>query len=223
MIIAIDGPAGAGKSSIARELAKKLGIKYFDSGAVYRTLTYWVINVLGVSPNGNLTPFINKLNSANISVFWEEDGMMKVKLFSEDFSHLIRNSRVTANIKYIAENSEFREYVNNMIKETASSVSVVVDGRDIGTIVFPNADCKFYLDASLEVRASRRAKEIDIDIGSFEFVDLVTQISNRDEKDKTRKIAPLLMASDAVYVDTTNLSFNNVLKKLLRHIEVERK
>ena len=213
MIVAIDGPAGAGKSTVAKALAKQLGFQYFDSGAVYRALTYWALELLQLDLQKGLEPLIAKLGDGNLKVYWAQNSML-VELEGKDLSEAIRDPRITGSVGAIANNPACRSFVNRMMRDEAKKTSLVIDGRDIGSVVFPDAEHKFYLDADPAVRAERRAKELNIALDSSEFQALLSKIIERDENDKSRAIAPLVQAADAKYLDTTSMDMSQVVSQL---------
>lgn len=217
MIIAIDGPAGSGKSTIAKRLAEKLKIEYIDSGAIYRTITLYGMrkHADGCQSNENEISTALKKDPSAVSITYK-DNQQIMWLLGEDVSQKIRDLKVTAQVKYIADHPESREFVNNRIRSIAAQYSVVIDGRDIGTIVFPDTPYKFYLDAQPEERAVRRARELGIDPESEQYCELLDNINQRDKNDMERSIAPLQQAKDAYYLDTSNLDIEQVLEVILK-------
>lgn len=213
MIIAIDGPAGAGKSTIAKTLAKKLEIAYIDSGAMYRTLTLFAVETFGLEKVADsvdqVADYFGK-NPADLNVEWEGE-TQKMSLKGRDVTGMIRTQEVTARIKYIATHEPCREVVNEKMRDLSKNNSFVVDGRDIGTYVFPDAKNKFYLDASAQVRAERRALELNMELEGEAFENLKHEIIQRDKGDMEREIAPLKQADDAVYIDTSNMNIDEVV------------
>ncbi len=220
MIIAIDGPAGSGKSTIAKYLAQKLKIEYIDSGAIYRTLTLHCMNQFN-NDCSNYTHEISgciKKDSDKISIEYKNHTQI-MKLESDDVSKQIRNPNVTGQVKYIADNPDCRKVVNKKIRNLAENYSVIIDGRDIGTKVFPDSKYKFYLDALPEIRAKRRALETGIPTNGKEFENLLEDIIQRDNNDMNREIAPLRRASDAHLIDTSDLNIEEVVDSVLRKIK----
>ena len=219
MIIALDGPAGSGKSTIAKQLSQKLGVEYIDSGAIYRTLALYALNEFNGEVKGNekavASYFIRHPES--MEVFWEK-GSQKIRLMGEDVSEAIRSRTVTTQIKYIANDEECRDWVNKKIRSLANQYSFVIDGRDIGTVVFPDSKYKFYLDARPEIRAKRRALELNIALEGEPFEQLCNEIVQRDTEDKNRAIAPLKKADDATWIDTSLLSIEEVIEQLVASI-----
>ncbi|MBT4286695.1 MAG: (d)CMP kinase [Deltaproteobacteria bacterium] len=218
-VIALDGPAGSGKSTIARQLSQMLKIEYIDSGAIYRTFTLFGIKTFNGQCQGNEQKIAKhfKFHSDVLKIEYK-DHTQKMILMGDDVSAKIRTPEVTLQIKHIANNIECRELVNQTIRETARKYSVVIDGRDIGTIVFPDTPFKFYLDAKTEVRATRRALEMKIPTVGEQFNGLLTDIKRRDQEDITRTIGPLAIAKDATIIDTSELSIEQVLLEIKQHL-----
>lgn len=213
MIIAIDGPAGAGKSTVARIAAKKLGFLYIDTGAMYRALTLKVLE-------NNLSPqdsqgIIKLLEKTAISLVNNPDGSIKVFLDGRDVSGSIREPRITKSVSEVAKIKAVRQVMLGLQRKLGKEKNSVLDGRDIGTVVFPDADKKFYIDANQQERISRRYKEL-VGLGqNISLEDVALDLVTRDKIDSTREFAPLKKAEDAVYLDTTNMSIGDVVKKLL--------
>lgn len=222
MVIAIDGPAGSGKSTVAKLLAEKLTIEYIDSGAIYRTFALFGMQTYTKGCAGNEEQIFDffKNNPEKIKISYENHTQV-MWLKDQDVSQLIRDPKVTAQVKYIADSQNCRDLVNQSIRNIAEKYSVVIDGRDIGTIVFPDAPHKFYLDAKPVVRAERRAKDLNIPLASPEFDRLLQTINTRDKNDMERSIAPLQRASDAVYIDTSQLNIEKVLSTILFHLNAD--
>ena len=212
IIVAVDGPAGSGKSSISKEVAKQLGLKYIDSGAVYRTITWQLLQKY----NTKLTPgkYIIDLAGFEISQTFNIDGSCTSFINGRDISEEIRDIRIADNIGVVSDNIEIRNYVNSLLREWALENSIIMDGRDIGTVVFPNADIKIYLDASVDVRAERRAAEYQEKGKYVDIKDIRKQIALRDNQDKSRPFGCLVRAEDAVYIDTTNMTKHEVIQNV---------
>ncbi|MDD5567777.1 MAG: (d)CMP kinase [Candidatus Omnitrophica bacterium] len=217
MIIAIDGPAGAGKSTVAKLLAKKLRFLYIDTGAMYRALT---LKVLETKTNINNTDRIVELASnSSINLINNSDGSLKILLDGRDVSSDIRQPAITQFVSDVAKIGEVRRIMVELQRKLGQEGDAVLDGRDIGTVVFPNADKKFYIDADFKERVSRRFKE-SVGLGQkVSFEDVSSDLANRDNIDSNRKVAPLKKADDAIYVDTTSLSIEEVVDKLLKEIQ----
>ncbi|PYT32763.1 MAG: (d)CMP kinase [Acidobacteria bacterium] len=206
IVIAIDGPAAAGKSTIARRLADRLGFTYIDSGAMYRALALWALRE-------KLDPAdMHRMEQLAMAAWIElERGTSRVLLNSEDVTEAIRSVDVSAAASMVAAIPGVRRALVEKQKAIGAQENVVMEGRDIGSVVFPNADLKIFLDAQPEERARRRAAEVNGDRDS-----VASQIRERDERDRTRAEAPLTQAPDAVYVDSTGKSIEEVEDSILR-------
>lgn len=213
MIIAIDGPAGAGKSTAAKLVARRLGFLYIDTGAMYRALTLKAIE-LGVPINDE-----NKLEAmakgTAIKLINNRDGSLIVMMDGRDVSQQIRQPTITLYVSYIAKIRSIREIMVKLQRELGLSQDSVLDGRDIGTVVFPDAELKFYLDAEFNERVRRRYKELNEAGHKVTFADVESDLRNRDTIDSSREFAPLKKAQDAYYLDTTYMSIEEVVKYIL--------
>ncbi|MFA5311016.1 MAG: (d)CMP kinase [Candidatus Omnitrophota bacterium] len=217
MIIAIDGPAGAGKSTVAKLIARRLGYLYIDTGAMYRALTLKVLEK-GVDINDSRAIAALALESS-IDLINKPDGTLTVTLDGVDVSLAIRKPDITKSVSDVAKIKDVREIMLKLQRNLGCRGNVVLDGRDIATVVFPGAEKKFYLDADLSERANRRHKELnglgqEITLNAVEL-----DLSNRDKIDTSREFAPLKKAEDAIYIDTTFLSIKEVVDKLLAFID----
>jgi cytidylate kinase len=214
-VITIDGPSGSGKGTISQLLASRLGFNYLDSGALYRLVA------MAAKRHGVALDNIEALAvlAAHMDVVFEMDsegGSPKVVLETEDVSELIRGEEVGAQASRVAAFPEVRSALLQRQKAFARGPGLVADGRDMGTVIFPTAQVKIFLTASAEARAERRYKQL-IDKGeSGSLRDLVEKVESRDERDRTRAVAPLLPAKDAVTVDSTALSITEVLDVVLK-------
>ena len=209
--IAIDGPAGAGKSTIAKIVAKELGFIYVDTGAMYRTMAL-ACHREGISAKEH-EKVAEKCESVDVSLGYE-DGTQKVFLNGEDVSTLIRQEEIGNMTSAIAVYPEVRKILVEMQKKLAKENNVVMDGRDIGTAVLPNADLKIYLTASSRTRAMRRYKEL-VEKGEQCDVDAIeADIKDRDYRDMHREVSPLCQAEDSVLVDSSDMSIEQVVEKI---------
>jgi len=216
MIIAIDGPAGAGKSTVAKLLARKMGFLYIDTGAMYRALTLKALeNSIDVE-NSELMSGL--AHNTGIDLINNADGSLKVLLDGCDVSKEIREPRITKFVSLVAKIKGVRDVMLENQRRLGKGQNSILDGRDIGTVVFPDAEKKFYIDANFQERVSRRHKEL-IGLGQkISAADVEMDLSNRDKIDSTREVAPLKKADDAIYIDTTKLTIEEVVAKLFQEI-----
>ncbi len=215
--IALDGPSGSGKSTIAKFLSKKLNILYLDTGAMYRATALKTLS-LGIDTfdEKGVSTFINDIDLDIKYV----DGTQRTFLDGEDVSEKIREPHVSMAASNVSSLKCVRLKMVDMQRKIANSMSCVLDGRDIGSYVLPNAEYKFYITASVDVRATRRYKELVEKGHEVDFEQLKAEIEQRDFNDKNRDFAPLKQAEDAIYLDTSDLSIEEVLQKILSYIEV---
>ena len=215
MIIAIDGPAGSGKSTIAKLIAEDLGLVYLDTGAMYRLVTLKALNE-GILWNNDLNYLeeIKKLLD-NLNIDIKENGFY---LDNVDVSEEIRKPIVSENVSDVAAIREVREKMVDLQRKFSESKNVILDGRDIGTVVFPNADLKIFLIADAKERAKRRYKELVEKGENVEIEEIYENILKRDKIDSTRKESPLKKAEDAIEVDTTSKNVEEVKNEILRMI-----
>ena len=207
--IAIDGPAGAGKSTIARRLAKDLGFYYVDTGAIYRTVAYFM-DLLGISPKDvdGVERYIDELT---ITIEYDEDGAQHMIMNGMDVTDDIRTQDISQKASLVSAHSVVREVLLNMQRDVAKKHNVIMDGRDIGTVVLPKANVKIFLTADAEVRAKRRYDELVAKGQKANLPQILKEIQQRDHQDMNRAIAPLKQAKDAVKVDTSNLDIDGVV------------
>lgn len=214
--IAIDGPAGAGKSTIAKMLADKLGYIYIDTGAMYRALTLAALQNNTSVENGELLARMAK--DADIKLIRTIDGQQLVYWNGIDITLDIRSPQISQLVSVVASHECVREEMVKKQKALAEQGRVVMDGRDIGTVVMQKAQCKLYLTASLEERASRRYEELINRGYKPDLSKIKEEVKMRDWQDENREVGPLRCADDAVVVDTTNLSLNEVLEEILKQV-----
>ena len=214
--IAIDGPAGAGKSTIARQLAAELNFRYVDTGAIYRTVAYF-LDLLGISPKDTdgVSRYIDELT---IGITYDEDGLQHMIMNGMDVTGDIRTQEIGQKASLVSAQPVVREVLLDMQREVARQYNVVMDGRDIGTVVLPKADVKIFLTASAEVRADRRCKELAAKGQKSSFEKVLAEIRQRDYQDTHRDIAPLKMARDSVKLDTSEMTVQEVLAEMKRII-----
>ena len=211
--IAIDGPAGAGKSTIARRIAKELGYQYVDTGAIYRTVAYFM-DLWGVSPKDvdGINRYIDELT---VGIEYDEDGVQHMIMNGMDVTADIRTPEISKKASDVSAHAVVREMLLDMQRDVAKEYNVVMDGRDIGTVVLPKADVKIFLTASAEVRAQRRTKELTEKGEKANFNQILKAIQERDYQDTHRAIAPLKMARDSVKVDTSDLDIDGVVQAIM--------
>lgn len=213
IVIAIDGPAGAGKSTIAKKIAEILNLEYIDTGAMYRAITLKTIN-----KKININHRDKIIELANNTVIDFKNN--RIYLDGLDVTEEIRKDVVNKYVSYIAEIKEIREILVNMQRKMAENINVIMDGRDIGTVVLKNANFKFFLTASVVERARRRYLEIRRKgKENISYEEVLRNIKERDRIDSTRSESPLQAASDAYIIDTTNKSIDEITKEIIAHIE----
>ena len=217
--IAIDGPAGAGKSTIAKRLAKELGFYYVDTGAIYRTVAYF-LDLLGVSPK-DADGVHRYLDELTIDIYYDETGLQHMLMNGIDVTDDIRTPDISQKASLVSAHAEVREMLLDMQRDVAKENNVIMDGRDIGTVVLPRADVKIFLTASAEVRAKRRLAEIQAKGGKDSFEKVLKDLQQRDYQDSHREIAPLKQARDAVKLDTSDLDIDGVIAAI-RQIILEK-
>lgn len=207
-IISLDGPSGAGKSTVAKLVAKKLGYKYLDTGAMYRAVTLFFLNKNVNMQNDN--EIISAISDLKISF----DNNNKIYLNDVDVSEEIRSIKVVNMVSKVSSISAVRKSMVSLQRAIAENDNYVVDGRDIGSVVFPLAKYKFYIDASVEIRAKRRYEE-EIQKGKdITFEEVIDSIKKRDEFDSNREDSPLVVPKDAIIIDTTNMTIDEVVQKI---------
>ena len=212
--IAIDGPAGAGKSTIAKALSKELGYHYVDTGAIYRTVAYF-LDLLGVSPKDadGVERYIDELT---INIEYDEEGKQHMIMNGMDVSDEIRTQDISQKASLVSAHKVVRDVLLDMQRDVAKKHNVIMDGRDIGTVVLPKATVKIYLTASAEVRAKRRTDELIAKGQKADFNQTLKDIQQRDYQDMNRPIAPLKQAKDAVLLDTSDMDIPAVIAEMKR-------
>ncbi len=215
-VITIDGPAGAGKTSIAKIVSRKLGYNYIDTGAMYRAISWKAFREkIDLKAKEDLIKMVRdtKIELKNRA------GMVRVHLDGKDVTNKIRSKRLAEGASILATIPEVREQLVKIQRRLGSSGGIVVEGRDIGTVVFPRADYKFYLDASIKERALRRYRELKAKGEEGELAELKKAIRSRDKRDRTRGVAPLKIARDAIVIDSTDMSKKEVVEFILKRIQ----
>ncbi len=215
--IAIDGPSGAGKSTIARRLAGELGYYYVDTGAIYRTVAYffdlWGVAVKDIDA---VTRYIDELT---IGIEYDDEGVQHMIMNGMDVTDDIRTQDIAQKASVVSAYPVVREVLLDMQRQAARAHNVIMDGRDIGTVVLPKATVKIFLTASAEVRARRRAAELQAKGQKADYAKVLEQIRQRDHQDTHRAIAPLKQAKDAVKVDTTDMDIDQVVAAIRKIVD----
>ena len=207
--IAIDGPAGAGKSTIAKRLATELGYHYVDTGALYRTVAYF-LDLLGVSPK-DLDGVSRYIDELTVEIEYDEEGKQHMIMNGMDVTDEIRTPDISQKASLVSAHAVVRDMLLDMQRDVAKKHNVIMDGRDIGTVVLPRATVKIFLTASAEVRAQRRCDEMLAKGQKANLAQVLKDIQQRDHQDMTRAVAPLKQAKDAVKVDTSDLDIDGVV------------
>lgn len=211
MIISIDGPAGSGKSTVANLLAKKLNFIHFNSGSLYRGITAYILQ-------NNID--INTINDIELNLKTKFlNDIQQVFVNNQNMTSFLRNNQVSIATPQFSIIPKIRQIVDNCQKSFCSSNNVVIDGRDIGSFVFPNAEYKFYLDCAVDERAKRRFNEEIKKNPNITLKEIEAQLIKRDETDKAKKIAPLCIPKDAIIIDSTNINIDEVVNKMTNYIK----
>ena len=210
--IAIDGPAGAGKSTIAKRLAKELGYHYVDTGAIYRTLGYF-FDLVGIGPK-DIDGITRLIDECVIEIEWDEDGSQHMFLNEIDVSEDIRTPEISKIASAVSAHKLVRDTLLDMQRDVARKNNVIMDGRDIGSVVLPKADVKFYLTASPEVRAKRRFDELAAKGSKDTFSKVLKDVNDRDYADMNRPVAPLKQTASHILVDTSDMDVDQVIETM---------
>ena len=218
-IIAIDGPAGAGKSTVSKSVAKKLGYLYIDTGAMYRAIALKAIkNNIGFDKKDEIIK-MTALTKIELKVPQDKNALLDIFMDGKDVTGEIRTGEVSQGASKVSAIAEVRKLLQEKQREIGKNGGVVMEGRDIGTAVFPNAEFKFYMDASVKERAMRRYKELKAKGEEVSLEHIEKEIEERDERDKNRKADPLTKAKDAVYIDSTGLSIEESADVVVEYIK----
>lgn len=215
MIIAIDGPSAAGKSTTAKALASKLGFSYIDTGAMYRAVA-WKFLQSGQLYSDEIVAKIAKINRIS---FYTNKGMNRICIDGQDIADFIRTQEVSDMASKVSAVPEVRKVLVDQQRRMGQDGNVILDGRDIGTVVFPNAECKIFLTASLEERAFRRKKELESKGEFLNYNTVKEDIASRDKRDSERATSPLRKAEDAYLIDNTNMNVEQVVQKIVNIVK----
>jgi cytidylate kinase len=216
LVITIDGPAGAGKSTVSKILAKKLNYIYLDTGALYRAMAY---KALKLKISSDDVSALADLCSNTTVILKNNGGQMKVYVDGENVEDKIRTEEVGLAASKISSFAVVREKLLNLQREAGIQGGIVAEGRDMGSVVFPHADYKFYLDAKLEERIKRRHKELSVKDVSVKYKSIQEDMLTRDKQDKQRELAPLKAPDGAIIIDSDNLSVEKVVDKIIFYIK----
>ncbi len=217
MVITIDGAAGVGKTSTAKELAKRLGYQYFDTGAMYRAVTLFFIREnVDLSSRSEV---VKSLDSIKLNIDFSSESEMQIFLDEDDISLKIRSQEVTSKVSAVSALKDVREMMVNIQRSFTANGNFVVEGRDIGTVVFPDAKYKFYLQADYDIRAERRLADFEKLNEAKNINEIKEDLEKRDKYDSSRKLSPLKKPDNAIIIDTTLCTFEEQVYKILKHIE----
>lgn len=215
-VVAVDGPAGSGKGTITKKVAEKLNLVYIDTGALYRCITLCMIRKkIGLNQIKKIEKVLKEVNIE----FKKEGEQDLVFLDGKDVTKQIREKEVNNFVSQVSHIIEVRENITNLSRKIAEGKEVIMEGRDIGTNVFPNAEVKIYLDATPEERAKRRLKQNEEKGIEIPYEEILENIKFRDNNDKTSPVAPLKQAKDAIYIDSTNMTIEEVTEKIVEEIK----
>ncbi len=214
--VAVDGPSGAGKSTLSKAVARELGIVYVDTGAIYRTIGYYIFRE-GIDPK-DAGAVVAALPLIHVDMCYSEDGLQHMLLNGEDVTEQIRLPEISMYASAVSAIPPVRDYLLEMQRDMARRSSVIMDGRDIGTVVLPDAQVKIFLTADVEVRARRRTTELELRGTPKPFEQVLEEMKQRDWADSHRDAAPLQEAEDAIRVDTTDMDFQQSKEAILQVI-----
>ena len=217
MVITIDGAAGVGKTSTAKEIAKRLGYQYFDTGAMYRAVTLFFIREnVDLSSKSEV---VKSLDSIKLNIDFSSESEMQIFLDEDDISLKIRSQEVTSKVSAVSALKDVREMMVKIQRSFTANGNFVVEGRDIGTVVFPDAKYKFYLQADYDIRAERRLADFEKLNEAKNINEIKEDLEKRDKYDSSRKLSPLKKPDNAIIIDTTLCTFEEQVYKILKHIE----
>ena len=217
MVITIDGAAGVGKTSTAKELAKRLGYQYFDTGAMYRAVTLFFIREnVDLSSKSEV---VQSLDSIKLNIDFSSESEMQIFLDEDDISLKIRSQEVTSKVSAVSALKDVREMMVKIQRSFTANGNFVVEGRDIGTVVFPDAKYKFYLQADYDIRAERRLADFEKLNEAKNINEIKEDLEKRDKYDSSRKLSPLKKPDNAIIIDTTLCTFEEQVNQILKHIE----
>lgn len=220
MVITIDGAAGVGKTSTAKELAKRLGYQYFDTGAMYRAVTLFFIREnVDLSSKSEV---VKSLDSIKLNIDFSSESEMQIFLDEDDISLKIRSQEVTSKVSAVSALKDVREMMVKIQRSFTANGNFVVEGRDIGTVVFPDAKYKFYLQADYDIRAERRLADFEKLNEAKNINEIKEDLEKRDKYDSSRKLSPLKKPDNAIIIDTTLCTFEEQVNQILKHIEKEK-
>jgi len=217
MVITIDGPAGVGKTTTAKKLASKLGYQYLDTGAMYRAVTYFLReSSVDISSEAHVRKMLDILN---LEIDFTSSNSITVLLDDKDVSSLIRSKEITNAVSEVSALQPVREKIVKIQKDITKNGNFVIEGRDIGTVLYPGAKYKFFLIADYDTRAERRLKDFKRLNEELNVNKIKQDLIDRDQYDSSRKLSPLKQASDAIVIDTSNCTFDDQVNQIYKHIE----
>jgi len=219
-IVTIDGPSSSGKSTLAKRLAKKLSILHIDSGSIYRAVTLYALqNNLLLNGKFLMKKLINILSMSSISLKENSNGIFKMHINNLDVENKIRGSKVSKHVSEIAKHKKIRDFVLKIQRDISKNKSIVMDGRDIGSFVFPDADVKFYIDSSIKTRSIRRFNQLKKIEKKLSVDEVKYDLLSRDKIDKNRKNSPLIIPENSLFINNDNRSIDDVLNIMLDHVK----